>query len=165
MRARRAKALIDKQRDAISGLRVKSYDWAPFNSWHRETEIIIKRLFGEATPHARTFSDISYSSGVFVAGGGRDYEEERRRWSEGFDEAEAFLRVLIDEIDRDTHFGCFHPQKATAIVDEKGKITLYWLTRHLPARFVWIGLGALVSALLLGVKLGQVSWIKELFTQ
>jgi hypothetical protein len=165
MRARQAIALIEKQRAAISGLRGKSHDWAAFNSWQRETEIIIKRLFGEAAPHAATFHGIRYSPGVYAIGGGRDNEEERHYWSKGFDEAEAFLRVLTDEVARDTRFGRFSSKKTAAIVDGQGKITIYWLTRHLPARFVWIGFGALLSAVLFGVKLGQVAWIKELFTK
>lgn len=165
MRAPLAKDLVKRQRAAIAGLREQSHDWAAFNPWQRETEIIIKRLFGEGTPHAKTFHDIRFSPGVFCIERGRDYDEERRYWNKGFDEAEAFLKVLNDEIDRDTRFGLFRPRRAEAVVDGEGKITPYWLWRHLPARFVWIGLGALLSAFLLGVKMGQIPWIRQFFTK
>lgn len=163
MRASKAKALIAKQRAAISGLYERVCDWAALNSWQLETRIIINRLFGTGTPHVESFDGIRYNAVAICIGGGQDCGQDKRYWCEGLDQADAFLKVLEDEIDRDTSFGWLHPQKATGTMGEDGKITLYWLWKHMPARFVGIGVGALLSAFFFGLKMGQVSWIKELF--
>ena len=43
------------------------------------------------------------------------------------------------------------------------KITFVWLTHHLPIRY-WVGIIAAAIALVgIGIKLGQIDWVKKLF--
>ena len=163
MRCSEANTLLDRQITEIEVLRGKPRDGGRFNAWERETRIIIARIFGEKSPHIATFENIRYSPGVSRAGGGRDYEEERTYWNKGCNEADAFLKVLKDEIERDRRFGSYQPKARSEEVDAEAKITLLWLARHLPASFVFIAVGALISAFLLGIQAGQIEWVQKLF--
>src|SRR5262245_30562629 len=109
MRCSEAKILLDEAIKGIPTLRDHLHDWGRFNAWNRETKIIIARIFRGQTSHIGTFDGIRYSPGAFVAGSGRDHDEERRYWNIGFDEAGAFLKVLKDEVDRDCRFGRYRP--------------------------------------------------------
>lgn len=45
------------------------------------------------------------------------------------------------------------------------KVTLYWLWRHVPVKF-WICMASLlIGAFLIGVRVGQISWIQELINK
>lgn len=164
MRCSEANTLLDRQITEIEALRGKPRDEGRINAWERETRIIIARIFGEKSPHIGTFENIRYSTpGVFRAGGGRDYEEERTYWIKGCNETDAFLKVLKDEIERDRRLGSYQPKARSEEVNAEAKITLLWLARHLPVSFVFIAVGALISAFLLGIKAGQIEWVQKLF--
>jgi predicted nucleotide-binding protein len=80
----------------------------PFKEWQQRTGDTIKLFFGEHSRHVDNFNDIKYSNPLANLVGNSD--ERRKAFLKGLDEAEQFLRSLIDELKKDP---AALPQKIT----------------------------------------------------
>ncbi len=90
---------IEKQISAIERLKGKSSSAsAEFVSWRKETELLLKRIFGEDSSEVQDFNAIYYTP-VFLTCrmGDEAFDESFRR---GLEEARVFLLSLIDKIRR-----------------------------------------------------------------
>jgi hypothetical protein len=67
-----------------------------FKKWHRNTEVLIEKIFGGNTRHTREFSIIHY---IPLLTGVPDYEEDARAYQDGIDSARAILQSFIQEVE------------------------------------------------------------------
>jgi hypothetical protein len=88
---------LKRQIAAIEQLRNKYEQWDEFKKWHRDTEVVIEKIFGSTGRHLRDFDEINYSPMV-VTNSTTD-EDYRRRYLSGLDEAKAVLESFIGEIE------------------------------------------------------------------
>jgi hypothetical protein len=162
MRTSAAISLIQKQIKHADELRAQRIDWERFNPWKRETEVILKRLFGVGSDHVKEFDRINYTPMVVVLSAGPS-RDDTVFYRKGLTEAAAFLEVLKDEIRRDSRLGFYSSSRGNDSFPEKDKITLHWLFMHMPIRFLGFLIGLLAATFLLGVRAGQIPWLREFF--
>lgn len=93
----RAIALLRAQIDLLGEIRRLPRRSPQFKKWHRDTEVVIERIFGQGTRHTQDFNGVSYTLSVFSSGT-PDIEFERR-FHTGLDEAESVLESFIHEIE------------------------------------------------------------------
>lgn len=79
-----------------------------------------------------------------------------------------YLGILIQTIDQFTEIkeekkqSVFTPPPDNNL-DLPEKVTLSWLWKHVPAKFWFVLIGLFIAAFILGVTLGQIGWVKEVF--
>ncbi|MCX6928246.1 MAG: hypothetical protein NT154_34300 [Verrucomicrobia bacterium] len=61
--------------------------------------------------------------------------------------------------------GTYHPLKKDTNPVAGDKITLAWLFRHVPMGFWIIAVGTLLTAFGVGIRAGQIDWIRQFFTK
>ncbi len=162
MRTSEAIRLLDSQCQYVGILRKHRDDWAKFNTWQRETEIKLERIFGPGNRHFKTFKGINYSSAVTLIGSGRDIAGEIRYWNQGLDEAQEFFRLMKDEIKSRSFFGFISLPKSEIGTISDDKITIRWIMAHLPVAYIVIGIAALLTVFLAGVRVGQIPFVNEI---
>jgi hypothetical protein len=144
MRTSEAIQLIDSQSQYISLLRGRRADWSKFNTWQRETAIVLERIYGPGSTQAESFKGIRYSLGVVSVGTGRDLAEEDRCWNQGLDEAQDFFRKIRDQVQRSSCSGV--PRMPKKRIDPvcRDPVSIRSMASRLRVSYVLIGLAAFV---------------------
>ena len=165
MRRTSAHKLLDKQLSAIGTLRQGHLGSPELSSWLRETRFLLKRIFGPATKHPDTLERVVVPPAVYTAGGGYDAAAEQRKYVRDLDQAATFLRLLKDEVTKDsTWWGKYRPPSNKVENDAIGKITVPWLLRHVPIN-IWLGAaGFILAVFVIGIRASKIDWIRQLFT-
>ena len=69
-----------------------------FKKWRRDTQVAVRRLFGEGSEHAKEFSGISFEYRPIAIVSGMDYSADyQRAYERGLQSATAMLKSMIDE--------------------------------------------------------------------
>ena len=166
MRRSAAHKFLDKQISALENLKQHHLGSSEVSAWFRETRLILQRIFGPTTKHCGTLDSIIVAPGIYTVGGGYDPVRDHAQFVEDLDEAARFLRLLKDEVTRDSTFlGLYRPSVRGSQEITTDNITLAWLVRHVPMSFWFIAAGALTATFVAGVRAGQIEWIRDWFTK
>ncbi|WP_312938459.1 PD-(D/E)XK nuclease domain-containing protein [Agrobacterium pusense] len=96
MKRKQAIDLLTKQR-ALQELVISSgTGQEDFMKWRRDTEVVIRKVFGDKSRHQREFSQISYIAMVFPSSPG----EQREAFNRGMARARALLTSLVEEVEK-----------------------------------------------------------------
>lgn len=97
MKKEQALERLYRQISQIDEIKTKPRFSAEFKKWHRDTEVIIEKIFGEGTRHLEDFNGIHYSLMVFTDVT-PDYEFQTR-FVEGLENARSILMSFIQEVE------------------------------------------------------------------
>lgn len=93
----RSIARLQRQIAAIEHLRESYGEWDAFKSWHRDTEVVIERIFGTTRRHLKDFDDVRYYP--MISTGLTTDDDYRQRYQSGLNSAAAVLESFIREIE------------------------------------------------------------------
>jgi REase_DpnII-MboI len=96
VKSSRAIAILERQRQAIPGIKTSKSNGPEFTKWHRDTEIALERIFSVESRNVQDFKGISYHLGVFSSS--TSDHEFHQAYVRGLDKADAVLASMIDEI-------------------------------------------------------------------
>src|SRR2546425_10322537 len=97
MKSEEAIEKIKKKISAIDELRSKPRLCLEFKKWHRETGVLLQRIFGPEAYQVNDFGTISFVyKGAHMAG---DQEPFERRYRAALNEASAILTSIYEEIE------------------------------------------------------------------
>ncbi|MBA5603711.1 hypothetical protein H1224_21960 [Pectobacterium aroidearum] len=89
--------ILVKQRDIIESLKGhRKKDPNGFDKWKRDTQVAIKKIFGENSEHIKDFSGIAY--GLFAISSMTPEYEFDRAYNRGLERAFTMIESMIDEI-------------------------------------------------------------------
>ena len=99
-----ATAKLQRQLSNIDELKRLSFENAEFKKWRRDTEVVVKRVFGENSSQAKDFSIITYKNRYFSRISSPGYTTDSgaiyaRQFVQGLDGAKAVLASFIQEVD------------------------------------------------------------------
>jgi len=69
-----------------------------FKKWHRDTEVVIEKIFGGETRHLKDFRDISYTLGAFSSS--TPDSEFQKRFLKGLEDARLILTSMVEELEQ-----------------------------------------------------------------
>jgi REase_DpnII-MboI len=99
---------LQEQLDAIGTIEGHRREWHFFQKWHRDTEVVIERVFGKSSRHAADFHLVRFTP-IAVSSGTSDatYDDAYRR---GLEHARAVLTSMVEELQKfgqvDTDMNC-----------------------------------------------------------
>ncbi|MGF6257982.1 hypothetical protein [Ensifer sp. LBL] len=94
MNSERALELLKKKRDDGTALPDLGDDGANFMKWRRDTEVAIRKIFGDDSRHVKEFRQIGYGVMAFPS----TQTERSRAYHRGLARANSLLSSLIDEV-------------------------------------------------------------------
>ncbi|RLA97777.1 MAG: hypothetical protein DRG83_15360 [Deltaproteobacteria bacterium] len=107
--------LIEKQINEIEELK-KLECWSPsFKAWKRKTAALLERIFGEDSRQLKDFEEISYSPGIIS--NLTPESEFQKRYIRGWEDAEAILRSITEELLEFQGIGNLEEKSANAVKD------------------------------------------------
>ena len=92
----RAISLLTKQLNAIEKASHAGPDSPDFERWRRDSEVMLKNIFGTETDHRVRFANIHYEGYELWTGEGKS---DLQAYSEGIQSAKTFLESCISEIE------------------------------------------------------------------
>lgn len=87
---------LQRQIEQINSVRIKPRFSPEFKRWHRDTEIVIQKIFGDGTRHLQDFQVIRYNLSAFSSDTPDSKFEDRFR--DGLEEAKHILTSMAEEI-------------------------------------------------------------------
>ncbi|MBI5843339.1 MAG: hypothetical protein HZB23_01570 [Deltaproteobacteria bacterium] len=88
---------LNRQVSQTDSLKQQEKFCPDFKKWHRDTQVLIEKIFGKDTRHIKDFNNINYILMSFSSSTPRDDYE--RAYYRGLDNAKSILASLIQEID------------------------------------------------------------------
>jgi hypothetical protein len=126
MDQKRAIDLLTKQATAHNSLLASEPSSQEFLKWKRDTEVVIRKVFGNGSRHPHEFNNIGYYPMFFPS----DHSDRALSFRDGMDRAKALLSSLIDEVDE---FG-FDDDASQAVPDVLSLVERICLRFHAAAR-------------------------------
>ena len=87
---------LHQQISVISELKKKVRFCPEFKKWHRDTQVLIEKIFGEGNRHTKDFDKIRFSLTILTNHDPESFRQEA--YQDGLDHADSILRSFIDEI-------------------------------------------------------------------
>jgi hypothetical protein len=88
---------VNRKIDEIENLKTLEIESMEFKKWHRDTEVLIEKLFGENSRHINDFNNISYSLYAFTTR--TPNSDFIKAFIRGLDNASAILESLRNEVE------------------------------------------------------------------
>jgi hypothetical protein len=99
MDRQRALNLIRVQVDLVPPLEYSKVN-PPFDKWHRDTRVVLEKVFGSESRQVREFEDIRFWSAVMSSDDARDQQLKREAFDRGKSEAGSFMQSVIAEVEQ-----------------------------------------------------------------
>lgn len=103
MEKEKAIGFIKDQINTIHELQKKQRFSLEFKKWHRDTQVVIVKIFGDNSNQLRDFNSVNYSfqvRAIKIGGDPAAAPGDLKRFYDGLDEAQKILESFIDEIEK-----------------------------------------------------------------
>ncbi len=95
---------LQRQLSYISELERSSFESEEFKKWKRDTEVVVRRVFGEGSSQLKDFSKITYKNTHFSRISSPSYTTDdkaiyARQFAQGLNEAKAVVASFVQEVD------------------------------------------------------------------